>query len=144
MSESRLTRSQSDKVIAGVCGGLAVYLNVDSTLVRLALVLLVLASGIGVPLYIVLAIIMPSEASDAASNASLGANATQFANDVEATLHKATGNTSGPVILAGILILAGLYLLINNMGWIGHISGEYFWPLALVALGIYLVVRRSR
>ncbi|MBI5670477.1 MAG: PspC domain-containing protein [Chloroflexi bacterium] len=55
----RLTRSSTDKKIAGVCGGLAEYFGIDSTLVRLLFVLVALLPGPGLLLYIVLWIIMP-------------------------------------------------------------------------------------
>ena len=55
----RLYRSRQDKVIAGVCGGIAEYLNVDSVWVRLAIVLLILANGIGLILYIIAWILIP-------------------------------------------------------------------------------------
>ncbi len=55
----RVYRSQSQKMIAGVCGGIAEYFNVDPTLVRLAWVLFGLAAGSGIVAYIVAWIIMP-------------------------------------------------------------------------------------
>lgn len=55
----RLTRSSTDKKIAGVCGGLAEYFGIDSTLVRLLFVLVALLPGPGLLLYIILWIIMP-------------------------------------------------------------------------------------
>ena len=51
MQQARLMRSETDKMIAGVCGGLADYLNIDPVLVRLAFVVLFLASGIGLAIY---------------------------------------------------------------------------------------------
>jgi phage shock protein C len=57
----RLYRIEYDKRIAGVCGGLAEYLNVDPTLIRLAWVLLVFCVGGGIFAYILAAIIMPSK-----------------------------------------------------------------------------------
>lgn len=58
----RLTRSATDRMIAGVCGGFAQYFNVDSVLVRLLFVLLVLAGVVpGVLAYILAWIIMPAE-----------------------------------------------------------------------------------
>ena len=54
----RLTKSY-DRKICGVCGGLAEYLNIDPTLVRLVWLLLVLCAGTGVLAYIIAAIIMP-------------------------------------------------------------------------------------
>lgn len=60
-AQKRLAKSQTNKSIWGVCGGLAEYLNVDATLIRLAFVLLALAGGPGLILYIALAIVMPQE-----------------------------------------------------------------------------------
>ena len=55
----KLYRSSTDKKIAGVCGGIAEYMNVDSTIVRLVAVLLVFGCGSGLLAYIVAALIMP-------------------------------------------------------------------------------------
>lgn len=57
----RLTKSKSNKMIFGVCGGLGEYFGIDPTLVRLAFVLLAFLNGIGIVIYIILAVIMPSE-----------------------------------------------------------------------------------
>jgi phage shock protein PspC (stress-responsive transcriptional regulator) len=57
----RLYRSETDKKIAGVCGGIAEYTNIDATLVRAVFILLTLAGGPGVLLYLVLMFIMPKE-----------------------------------------------------------------------------------
>ena len=59
MSEKQLVRSQGDKMLFGVCGGLAEYLNIDPVLVRLFFVLLALSTGWGFIVYILLAILMP-------------------------------------------------------------------------------------
>ena len=61
VEQKRLVKSTVNKSIMGVCAGLADYLNVDVTLVRLAFVLLTLAGGPGLILYIALAIVMPQE-----------------------------------------------------------------------------------
>ncbi|WP_322488547.1 PspC domain-containing protein [Chloroflexus sp.] len=60
MTTTRLTRSATDSMIGGVCGGLARYFGIDSTIVRLVFVLAVL-SGLSPLIYIVLWIIMPKE-----------------------------------------------------------------------------------
>ncbi|WP_298817025.1 PspC domain-containing protein [Chloroflexus sp.] len=60
MTTNRLTRSATDSMIGGVCGGLARYFGIDSTIVRLIFVLAVL-SGLSPLIYIVLWIIMPKE-----------------------------------------------------------------------------------
>ena len=55
----RLHRSRTEKMIAGVCGGIAEYLDMDPTLVRLVWVLVALLAGTGILLYLILWVIMP-------------------------------------------------------------------------------------
>lgn len=55
----RLTKSQIDRKICGVCGGIAEYLNVDSTIIRLLWAIMVLFWGTGILAYIIAALIMP-------------------------------------------------------------------------------------
>ena len=59
--EKKLYRSRTDKKLCGVCGGLAKYLGLDSTIVRLILVLCVLFAGVGVLAYLIAALVIPNE-----------------------------------------------------------------------------------
>ena len=59
----KLYRSTSNKMIAGVCSGLAEYINIDPTIVRLIWALIAL-SGAGVLAYLIAAIIIPEKPSD--------------------------------------------------------------------------------
>lgn len=60
--KKRLTRDEDNRIIAGVCSGLAKYLNTDPSLVRLGTVVLFFVTGGGILLaYIALAVIVPSE-----------------------------------------------------------------------------------
>ena len=59
MSEKRLRKS-SDKKLCGVCGGIAEYLDMDPTIVRIIWLVLVLCAGTGVMAYIIAAILMPN------------------------------------------------------------------------------------
>ena len=61
MQEKKLYKSSTDKKINGVCGGLAKYVGIDSTAVRLAWGLLSCVFGIGVIAYIVAALVIPIE-----------------------------------------------------------------------------------
>ena len=63
MEEKKLRRS-NDKMIAGVCAGLAEYFNIDPVLVRIIVVVLSLAGGPGIVLYIILWIVMPESPTD--------------------------------------------------------------------------------
>lgn len=55
----RLCLSGTDKKICGVCGGLAEYFKIDSTLIRLGFVLLIFGFGTGVFAYFIMALVMP-------------------------------------------------------------------------------------
>lgn len=55
----RLYRSDKDKVICGVCGGIAEYFDLDPTLVRLAWIILFALGGSGLIAYIIAAVIIP-------------------------------------------------------------------------------------
>ena len=69
----RLTRSRSDRMIAGVCGGFAVYSGIDVNIVRLVMVLLALLGGSGVVLYLVAWVIVPvGDTAEAAAGAGPG------------------------------------------------------------------------
>ena len=61
MASHRLYRSRRDKVIAGVCGGLAQYFEVDATLVRIIFAILFFSGGVAIPLYGALWLVMPKE-----------------------------------------------------------------------------------
>ena len=60
-THGRLHKSSSNRKIAGVCGGIAEYLGVDPTVIRLAWALLVFGWGSGVLAYLVCALILPEE-----------------------------------------------------------------------------------
>ena len=61
--EKKLYRNTSNKVIAGVCSGLAEYLNIDPTIIRLIWALIGL-SGAGIIAYLIAAVIIPEKPSD--------------------------------------------------------------------------------
>jgi phage shock protein C len=57
----KLYRSKEDRWLGGVCGGLAKYFNVDSTLIRVLFILFALAIGGGILAYIIMWIVIPEE-----------------------------------------------------------------------------------
>jgi phage shock protein C len=62
MTETRrITRSRDEQMIAGVCGGLAEWLDLDPSIVRLIFILMALTFGHGILVYLVLALVMPLE-----------------------------------------------------------------------------------
>jgi phage shock protein PspC (stress-responsive transcriptional regulator) len=61
---ARLRRSTDDRMLAGVAGGIARYLNVDATLVRIGIVALTLLTGAGAALYIAAWLLVPADGED--------------------------------------------------------------------------------
>jgi phage shock protein C len=118
-----LRRSPDDKVIAGVCGGLGRYLGVDPVLLRIAFVILAVAGGGGILIYVVAWILIPEERE--------GENLGTV---------KPAGQEVTRLIVGGTLIAIGTILLLNlSLPRIG----KYFWPLALIAIGVAVVIQAS-
>lgn len=59
--EKKLYRSKTDKKVAGVCGGLAKYLNMDPTIIRLIWAIVVVCGGAGLLAYLICALVIPEE-----------------------------------------------------------------------------------
>ena len=62
--KKKLTKSQKNRMIAGVCGGVAEYFKIDPTIVRLIFVVFALLKGAGILLYLIAAIVIPSQDFD--------------------------------------------------------------------------------
>lgn len=71
MNEKKLVRSRDDRMVFGVAAGLAHYLKMDPVIIRLLFVLLTLAGGHGILIYLVLAILMPDQTVPSAKPSSL-------------------------------------------------------------------------
>lgn len=61
MSYKRFLRSRTDRKIAGVCGGIAEYFNIDSTLIRVLFAVAVIAGGGGILIYLITWLLTPEQ-----------------------------------------------------------------------------------
>jgi phage shock protein PspC (stress-responsive transcriptional regulator) len=141
MSETRLTLSSEDKIIAGVCGGLAAYLDIDSVFVRLAFVILLFATGIGLPIYVILWIVMPREGSDTGSETEV---IQKNIGDMGESVYSSVNRIGRPGTVGILLVLLGAYFLLSQLGWLNSISSALFWPLVIIGFGVYLLVKRGQ
>jgi phage shock protein PspC (stress-responsive transcriptional regulator) len=148
MEPKRLYRSRTDRMVSGVCGGLAQYFTIDVTLVRLIFLLLLVFGGGGFLIYIVLAIIVPEEGTTAGNPQEvIQSNAQDFADRARelgqgfGTNHMAAGNRQGALLVGGVLIAVGILFLVQN---ILRINFSQFWPLLLIVIGIALLVPQFR
>lgn len=147
----RLYRSRTNHIIAGVCGGLAEYLEADPTLVRIVFVLVGLLTGIGLLAYIVMWILIPfpgQEGSSASDTIRRGAD--EIAERARAFGESMRGNGSNGSrarwFVGVILIGLGAIALLGNthiflFRWL---TFRTLWPLILVILGLAMLFPRLK
>lgn len=129
--DKRLYRSRTNRVWAGVAGGLGTYFNVDPTVIRLIFVVLgLLAFGSGIILYLILWIIIPEESQVYASGSQPSAGATS-----------ARATSGGWIVGVALIAMGALFLLRNFVPWFSFGS---LWPLLLIVLGLALLFGRNR
>jgi signal transduction histidine kinase len=120
----RLYCSTTDRVVAGVCGGLAHGLGVDPLVVRAAVVALTFAGGSGLVFYILAWLFLPKQDTRRAISHSM----------------RLTREDTVQVVAIGMLVLGGL-LLLRNVGW--WFSDKLAWPVALAAMGLAVIWRQA-
>lgn len=159
----KLYRSTKDKMVGGVCGGLAAYFGVDATLIRLLWAFTTLLYGAGVLAYIVAWIIIP-EAPKTGMAAGKASSLADTAPPGHGEAGEGTAATGGPgEAIAGagnpeaeegeahpegrkiagiILVLIGAYFLLRNL--LPPLPWGQIWPLVLVIIGLGLILGRQR
>lgn len=137
----RLYRSRTDRVFAGVCGGLAERLNVDPSLIRIAWVVLALATAIVpfVVLYVVMALIIPERPAGEEGPAPSGGEAPAGGGRPTA---RATSDDLALLLGAGLVVI-GLVFLVDRWFWI-RIDWGLVWPAVLIVIGLLLVLQALR
>ncbi len=159
MVKAKLTKSTTDRVIDGVCGGIAEYFSVDPVIIRLIFVALVFINGLGILLYIILAIIMPkAEKADQLPKDTIHENVQEMGERLKdageklgSTLSQESKQGAYARWLGLFLILLGVYFLLNNFNmlrWFNNLfwwfNMDVFWPLVLIFIGLWLIIARLR
>ncbi len=133
-NSNRLYRSNTDKVIGGVSGGLADYLSIDVVIVRVLFVLLVLFGGSGVLVYIILWIAIPAQTIS--YKVKEDNSDVETISDIEAG--SVTNKQSNTALGAGIvLIIVGLLFLADRL--VPFYNLIDFWPLILIIVGVMII-----
>jgi phage shock protein C len=150
----RLYRCRENRVLAGVASGVAEFFGLDPTLVRVLWFISILFGGIGLIVYIGMAIIVPLEplAADGATvvdhAASTGAPDQDVAGPtgpaLEGHRHSSRGDGRGTMFVGLVLILFGGLALIDSLlpAWVD--AGRYLVPAFIVGVGALLVANAVR
>lgn len=128
----RLYRSRQDRMLFGVAGGMAEWMNLDPAIVRIVWALLFLAGGVGLILYIVAAIVMPE--APVASGVD-GAGARGQAPGAQPIARSGPGN--GGVIFGLVLVAAGVWFLVDR--YVENLDTGWVVPGALIVIGVALL-----
>lgn len=149
MQKRKLYRSQTDKMIAGVCGGLGEYFDVDPVIIRLVFIILAFASGIGIIAYIFLWIALPKGPLETPKGKveekvqTVVEEATEVIEDVGEKIKRKMDEErrKGSFWFGIILIIIGLFFLLSNYGLFNF---DLLWPLIIIALGGFLLYKSLR
>ena len=144
--ERHLVKSNTDRMLTGVAGGLGEYLDIDSTLVRVGFVLLCIAGGSGLLIYIILAVIMPSVRQDEKGGIE-EMSEEDVSEDVVPTTRKQRGRRERPrerAAIGIILMVIGGLILLANLDLLRWVDWGIVWAVGLIALGLVLIGGRWR
>ena len=147
----RLYKSRTEKVIDGVCGGIADYFGIDPTLVRLLWIASIFAGGAGIILYIIAMIIIPTEPYQQSQNSQAQSGSSYNYNpqtgekmyDVSSDGKVKRDNDESvssmvKVIIGAVFLLMGMYFIANNffnLSWFFTVSWKVFIGILFIAIG---------
>ena len=138
----RLHRSQDNRFLFGVAGGLAEYFDAEPVLIRVGWVLLTIATaGIAALAYIVMAIFTPDSERQQIEFTS------EPSRDSQDSIVESDRPSKRHILrnLLGVgLIVAGMIILLGNLGVFGSIPWEIVWPVAISLLGVIILLPSIR
>lgn len=118
-ADRRLYRSNSERVIAGVCGGLGDYFAIDPVWFRIGFVVLALGGGSGILIYLLMWLIVQPQPN--------GYTPTP----------NGRGTVNGAAVVGVVFMIVGTIALVNTIApWMG----QYVWPIVFVLGGLALVM----
>ncbi len=130
--KNRLYRSRTNKIIAGICGGLSEYFNVDVTIIRLLWILITFLGGSGILVYIIAYFLIPERPVES------GIATEQVRSDF------------APARIFGVIFVAvGIIILLDNLGILSfhrwwHLTSDFIFPSLLIVIGIYFLTKKGR
>ena len=160
--EKRLYRSRNQRMIWGVCGGLAQYFNIDPTIIRLIFILAIPLGGIGIIAYIILSVVVPLENTQTTEPKDtikenvqeIKETAEAIGKDLQSTFstkerNKDSSENNRPrsgLVIGIIILIIGVISLVFTLGpnIIWWLRWVYLWPVLIIAIGLLIIFARRR
>lgn len=153
-SDKRIYRSKKNKIIAGVCSGIAEYFNIDPTIVRIIFILLIFGQGAGILIYIICWFIIPEEPENTKEKTEQKdkkehSDTTTVEHKIDHKIEDKLQNTIKPSSKTrtsqffGIALIAlGVLFLLNQFS--SRFSFSKFWPIILILLGAVILINTNK
>jgi phage shock protein C len=141
----RLFRSENERVLGGVCGGLGEYIGIDPVFVRIFFIIWMILGEAAVLVYFILWIVMPNESAapdtDGISGEVIGARFRLMGQEVSEAARQPS-----PQLITYVgagLIAWGAFQLLERIGlvWIPRQYTVYLWPAMLILAGGFVIYR---
>lgn len=149
--KKKLYRSTERRMIAGVCGGIAEYFDIDPVLVRIVFLLLCLMAGSGVFFYVFCWIIIPKQGQE-------NRNQEKVRNFADELRERAMGFTGSSRVSGGLkrkkqgtprgniigifLVFFGFILLFDKVSSFSFLRWDLFWMAVIILIGFYLIFKK--
>lgn len=143
----KIYRSETNRVIAGVAGGLGDFFNIDPTIIRIIFIILTVFGGSGLIIYIILWLVIPSQSAlSHDSQETIRSNIQEMKSRTTTFAHSVAGpganrENSRFWWAVGIIILGFLFLM-NNFGLLDSYELHRYWPLILIIFGLAIILRK--
>jgi phage shock protein C len=140
--EKRLHRSTQNRVISGVCGGIAEYFAIDPAIIRLVWLVLIFAGGTGILAYILAVFIIPEKPAGYGNFNNTGSSGfSGDPNDFSSKEPEAPrfDSEKSKLLIGGGLVLFGIMLAAKQLfHWIDF---SFFGPLLLILIGAAIIYK---
>lgn len=143
----KLFRSKNDRIIFGVCGGVADYFDIDPIIIRLLFVVLAVGAGSGLLVYLIAALIIPSEDSvvvkkeEGTGSDKAGDFVSEIGEKVK-DLSSKSREKDWHFFLGLLLVIVGLSSLATNFIPL-RIIFSFFWPFFIISLGLVILFKKK-
>jgi phage shock protein C len=145
--KSRIYRSESNRILGGVCGGLGEFLGINPIFIRIFFIIWTVLGEFSILVYLILWVVIPtqsaSESGEKFGTEELGVRIRQVVDEIRVMVHQPSSEL---ITYAGVGLIAwGFYYLLRRFGfpWISWNFTPYLWPALLIIAGAFVLIRAT-